>query len=524
MLLALSLLFQVAPAGAPVSTSTQAAPGAGTVRDCASAAGVDFSAIPDAPTHIKSAQRVEATEVVPAHCLVRGYIAPQVGIELHLPLQGWNGKFLEVGCGGYCGVFFSTHCHGPLRRGYACIASNMGHDSTATDAKWAYNDLQAQIDWAYRATHVAAVAGKAITEWFYSQGPSRSYYTGCSTGGRQGLIAAQRFPDDFDGIVAGAPVVYFASYPLDLLWPLQALTGADGNFVLSKADARLLHDAVLAQCDLDDGVKDGVIGNPLACRFDPAELQCRRGRSNACLTESQVRAVQSVYAGPKVTNARRAYPQGAIPGSELNWVSDQLSFTSTGRDLVLEGFRYMIFMPAPGPTWNLGQFDFNKDVARTNLFAALASANNPDLREFAGRGGKLISYFGWQDPSPPEVVDYYETVERTMGGRDATQDFFRLFMVPGMDHCTGGAGPFAIDYLSYLEDWVEKGKAPDVMIGAHVPKATGPEPARELIFPLDPSIPVTFTRPVYPYPIRAVYSGAGDPNDAASFVPADVPQ
>ena len=487
------------------------------VESCKALEDVDFSGIQDAPTQITEAKQVPAGGLIPAHCLAKGYITSHVGIELRMPIDNWNGKFIEVGCGGHCGSFFTGLCTGPMRKGYACIATDMGHTSLTNDAKWAYNSLQAQVDWGYRAAHVTAIAGKAITQAFYSRPPTRSYFLGCSTGGREGMVESQRFPWDFDGIAVGAPVVNSSGWPLELLWAIQALTGSDGNSILSTADAELLHKAAVEKCDLDDGVRDGIIGNPLACKFDPAVLLCKSDGQAGCLNRAQVDAAKKVYAGMPTSKVERTYSQGAVPGSELNWVSDFLSFWSTRR-YVADMFRYEAFMPAPGPSWQISDFDFERDFKRVGMFAALANANNPDLRKFAALGNKMILYFGWHDLLQLEAVDYYETLERTMGGRAATQSFFRLFSVPGMNHCSGGPGAFAIDYLSYLEAWVEKGQPPDKLIGAHVNGLTWGE-AFALPLPLDPNIPVAFTRPVYPYPVRARYKGKGDPNDAANFVP-----
>lgn len=511
MLLAVAAGWWAAPAGATTATAQSIG------ESCRNLRNADFTAIEDAPTQLTDARLVAANAVVPSYCLATGYVFSHVGIELRLPIRAWNGKFIEVGCGGNCGGYFSALCNGPLRRGYACIASDMGHVATNNDGGWAYGNLQAQIDWSYRAAHVAALSGKAITRQFYGRSPGKSYFLGCSTGGREGLVESQRFPWDFDGIVAGAPVVNTAAFPLDIFWPMRVMSGRDGTFLLSAEQMQSLHAAVVAQCDMDDGLKDGVIGNPPACKFDPAMLACRRGRSSGCLSLDQIDAVRKVYAGPPLPRIERTYTMGAVPGSELNWISPSLSYVS-GTHLLEEMYRYEGFWPAPGPTWSAAKFDFDKDYKRLGMFATLSNANNPDLRKFAANGGKLLVYVGWTDPSPPEAIDYYRIVERTMGGRAATQGFFRLFMIPGMDHCTGGAGAFAIDYLSYLEAWVERGAAPEKMIGAHIDNMSWSD-AFSFPFPLDPkTTPVAFTRPVFPYPAYAKYRGTGDPNDAANFI------
>jgi len=511
----MTIFFLLAAWGA-ASGHAATEPSASTpAESCDALEKADFSGIADAPTQITEAKLVAASDGEPSMCLVKGYIATHVGIELRLPLESWNGKFLEVGCGGHCGMYFSMLCNGPLRKGYACIASDMGHTSTTLQAAWAYDNLQAQVDWGYRAAHVTALAGKAITQAYYSRAPARSYFFGCSTGGREGLVESQRFPWDFDGIAAGAAVVNSSGWTMDIVWAIEALTGKDGQPILSSSDARMLHAAAVDKCDLDDGIKDGIISNPRACKFDPAVLQCKAEKNQSCLTPEQVEAVKKVYAGPPASIVDRTTEMGALRGSELNWVPGSNSGSYWGvSHYMLDLFAYSGFWPAPGPSWKLADFDFTRDYKRLGMYAALANANNPDLRKFAALGGKLIGYFGMQDESPPEFPDYYETVERTMGGRQATQSFFRLFMIPGMDHCFNGAGAFSVDYLSYLEAWVERGQAPDKMIGAH---AEGLKWGND--YPWNPKIPITFTRPFYPYPIRAKYKGTGDPHDAANFVP-----
>jgi|SRR6185437_14483606 len=511
MLLIGSLLWLAPPAQAAGDSEDFAAA-------CKALENADFTGVLDAPTQLTEAKVVPASGVVPAHCLAKGFVATHVGIELRLPVVGWNGKFIEVGCGGHCGVFFTVLCSGPLKKGYACIASDMGHTSLTTQAAWAYNNLQAQIDWGYRAAHVAALAGKAITAAYYSHAPSRSYFLGCSTGGREAMVETQRFPWDFDGIVAGAPVINTEGWTMDFIYAIRALAGPDGKPVLSGSDAQMIHDAVVAKCDMDDGVKDGVISNPMACKFDPAVLACKGPGQGSCLSSTQVEAVRKLYAGPPPAIVNRVYTEGAIPGSELNWVSDHLSYWSTSH-YTADALRYWGFWPAPGPKWNLTDFDMERDSKRLSMYGSVANANNPDIRKFAALGHKLIAYFGWQDPSPPEITDYYETVEHTMGGRAATQNFFRLFMIPGMDHCTGGAGAFAIDYLTYMENWVEKGQAPDKLIGSHIDGISWGDAFPLTAMPLDGSQPVKFTRPFYPYPAYSRYKGKGDPNDAANFVP-----
>jgi len=490
------------------------------IAQCEALARADFSGILDAPTQITVAQPVATASDVPAYCRVEGYVSPNVGIEVRLPATQWNGKFIEVGCGGTCGAVFASACDEPLRKAYACIASDMGHKghkSTLADQIWAYNNLQAKIDFGFRATHVAALAGKAITERYYGKRPARSYFVGCSTGGRQGLVEAQRFPWDFNGIIAGAPAMYWPAINMGFLWQALTLKGNDGAALLGSADIKLVHQAAIAQCDRDDGLVDGVIGHPRACRFDPASLACSAGTSTGCLSRPQVQALQKLYAGLTTPTGDRI-SQSLLPGAEteLRWMMSEnpLSLDPLRNQ---DMFRYGAFLPDPGPTWKASDMDYARDYQRLGMMEAIYGASNPDLREFKAAGGKLLLYHGWGDVLPPQnTVDYYETVERTMGGRAATQDFLRLFMIAGMGHCGGGEGAWAIDYLSHLEAWVEQGRAPDMLLGAHVKE----DNVVDVRLPLDPA-QISFTRPVYPYPLWARYKGTGNPNDAASFRPAE---
>jgi hypothetical protein len=500
------------------------------VQSCQALLSKDFTRVQDAPMQIVDVRVVPASGKTPAYCRVQGYVLPQVGIEMRMPVANWNGKLLEVGDGGWGGAMYLFLCEGPVRRGYACIASDMGHKGATNLALWAQDNLQAQVDYGFRATHVTALAGRALVRAYYAQGPSKSYMFGCSTGGYQGLVESQRFPWDFDGIVAIAPdAVSEADISLRQVWKFRNLIGADGKPVFSHSDLELLHQAALAACDLTDGVRDSVIGDPIGCKFDPAVLACQAGRASGCLSPQQIQAARNVYAGPRTSAGVPIATRGVFPGSEMDWEVDSGSSAE-----VEEFFKYMLFRPAPGSAWKITDFDFDHDYQRLGL-GALYTDNNPDLRRFKAAGGKLIVAQGGIDglEIPGAIFDYYEMVERTMGGRESTTDFFRLFLVPGMRHCSAGDGAFAVDYLSYLEAWVELGRPPDVMIGAHVDTGyllehsedTGGRaygrvwwPAFKLTFPLDPEIPVSFTRPLYPYPMFARYKETGDPNDARNFV------
>ncbi|HKS73461.1 MAG TPA: tannase/feruloyl esterase family alpha/beta hydrolase [Terriglobales bacterium] len=475
---------------------------------------------------------------MPGYCRVTGYVAPQVGFELRLP-SSWNGKFLSVGSGGWGGVIDAESCNRHLKRGYACIVSDTGHSSRGVDGLWALNNLPAQVDFAYRAIHVSALAGKAIAAQFYSRAPRKSYFFGCSTGGHEGLVEAQKFPWDFDGIVAGAPDMDEAEWVVHHLWLSRNFLDAQRQPVLSSESLKLLHEAALAACDLDDGVGDGIISDPLHCHVDLQRMVCGVDRRPGCLTESQMERVRNIYAGPPPSATGAAAIRGPLPGSELFWGDRFLGLTALGASYAENFFRYMIY--GISPELSPSSFDFYRDYRRLGM-AALYTATNPDLRRFKAAGGKLLAYQGGIDTmeDPEAIVDYYETTERTMGGRGPTQNFFRLFIVPGMQHCGGGTGPYAIDYMSYIESWVEEGKPPDQLIGAHINDGymmTLPIPAaatekvsaetrivaavQNLVFPLDSHIPIDFTRPVFPYPLYSKYSGIGDTHYAASFGPSD---
>lgn len=503
-------------------------------RSCSALARETFSEIPEAPAQVIAARRVEPLRGAPGYCQVDGYVAPQVGFQLRLPVNSWNGKLLEVGCGGHCGTISSPEwsaCDEALSRGYACIASDMGHKGTGLDSLWARENLQARIDWGYRATHVAAIAGKAITGRFYARAPSRSYFMGCSTGGRQALQEAQRFPWDFDGIIAGAPPIRLSDLYVTFAWSQRATRDAHGRPLLSVSDLKLLTQAALKKCDMDDGVQDGIIGRPLGCTFRPSELQCHAGQTSGCLTPEQVTAAEKIYSGPTGRNGKPLFGGGALPGSEFggawneefgaNW--ERYYLDKNGEKpylygLAEEGLAHLFFSPERNASWSLRDFDFDKDYKRLDVMESLYDSSNPDLSRFKARGGKLIIYMGLNDISMPRtVIDYYEKVERVVGGRKEALAFARLFTLPGVEHCGGGPGADVVDYLKYLEDWVEREQAPDKLIAYHL-KRQGELPLTRFPPPKDT---IEFSRPVYPYPTTARFLGKGDPKDANSFGPME---
>lgn len=462
---------------------------------CTALAMQDFASLPDAPTHIARVRVVSGSAQAPTHCEVQATIFPKVGIAIQLPAQGWNGKLLELGCGSYCGTLELAACAGPLQRGYACVASDMGHQAPSGDSHWSDNDPQALVDFANRAAHVALIATRAIVQQYYAQQLRRAYFIGCSTGGYLGMIEAQRFPWDFDGIIAGDPDMDEADLLMRSVWARRVLRDVAGKPLLSTPDLQLLHAAALKACDLDDGVADGIIGDPVDCPFRGAELSCKPGQGAGCLNAAQLAAVRRMYEGPSRADGRSLSTRGPFPGSELAWLPDAPAEAAQP----LGDLGYNLYVPSPGQQWHEADFNFERDYQRLGL-GALYNDTNPDLRKFQAAGAKLLVYQGGSDAIEMSAIyDYYDTVEKLVGSRVDAQKFFRLYTVPGMGHCGGGEGADQIDYLAYLEAWVERGAAPDQMIGAHVSPAAN------------------FTRPVFPYPQYARYTGRGDVNDAGNF-------
>jgi Tannase and feruloyl esterase len=479
----------------------------------------DFSSIPDALTQIIETRSAGSGAGEPAYCEVHGYVAPSIGFMIRIPSDHWNGKLLEFGCGGTCGsVSHIDWCDDSLRRGYACIVSDGGHTSSMEDMKWSHNNPEAVTDYLVRASHLTILAGKSIVEHFYNQKPMRSYFFGFSGGGAQAMFEAQRFPWDFDGVIAVSPSQSLSEIAINIVWANRALTGNDGRPLMTEANLELLHHAVVTKCDMNDGIKDGVIGDPRECHFDPSELRCTRKNGSQCLTEQQIGAIEKIYGGPVSSTGVQIAQPIALRGSEPTWnayFEGSSEHPNAQYEYVREWFSYYLFQPNLGPTWVPESFDFDLDYKRLDMAEISEPAVNPDLRRFKAAGGKLLVFSGWSDAihGVLRTVDYYETVERVIGGRAATQDFFRLFVVPGMGHGMGGDGPM-IDYLTYLEAWVERNDAPDKVIGVHV----SGQLQFPMKFPLDPNI-VGFSRPIYPYPTRTKYLGHGDAKDSSNFGP-----
>ena len=497
-----------------------------TARAEANPARAKFAQIPDAPTALIKAAVIPAERDQPEVCQVDGVVAPNINFELRMPTTAWNGKFMHYGCGGACGVVYRPQLEEPLARGYAVVASDMGHAAAPNLELYRFADLQGVIDFGYRATHVVTLAAKVILEEFYGKPAAESYYMGCSTGGVQGVIEAQRYPYDFDGILVGSPA--YESGPSFLQWSARANLDAQGNPILSPSKLPMVRKAVLAACDALDGLKDGLIQNPMLCKWKPEEIACKAGESGPqCLTPAEVAVIRKIYSGPTDSQAHSlSYgPAGMSRGSEYGWTP---SFVTTKQlpsqwlpdkgSPVGDGVYPVAAANADKP------YDYDQDPKRGNIFWGgsvlqwMRYAGNPDLRRFRDHGGKMIMYHGWDDNevSPGASVDYYQLTSQTMGGEAPTQAFFRLFMIPGMSHCRRGPGGDAFDSLTALENWVEKAQPPAQVITHHLIKEQN---YLGLPRPRYPLAPGTYdrTRPVYPFPDYAVYSGTGDPALASSW-------
>ena len=427
---------------------------------------------------------------LPAFCRVALTLNPtsrsDIKAEVWLPAAGWNGKLEVVGNGGFAGTISYPAMATALAAGYAAASTDTGHTGPAANT---FATEDATIDFAYRAIHETAVAAKRVVDGFYGAAPRVSYFNGCSTGGRQALTAAQRYPEDFNGIVGGAPATFNSKQAFGQIWFYQAI--ALGAGAIPKETLPLIHEAVLNACDGLDGARDGVLENPLACTFDPAALACKAGAApNACLTAPQVEAVRKIYAG--ATNAatgERIFP-GLERGSELGWSPVPVSYA-------VDYFAHIVFK---NPSWDARTLNFSTDVAEAYPASHLIfDANDPRLSAFTGRGGKLLMYQGWAEPGipPGNIVSYYAKVQaQTLNAKDAV----RLFMVPGMGHCGGGDGASSFDMVAALDAWVEKGPAPEQIPASRVRNGK-----------------VERTRPLCAYPLYAHYKGSGSLDDAASF-------
>ena len=493
-----------------------------------------------APLKQPSGRPNEAPKVkVPRHCEVAVIARPtsdsEINFLLWLPPQDvWNGKYLQAGNGGWAGSIQPTSLLGPLIRGYAVAATDDGHRSQGAlpDASWAVGHPEKLIDFGYRSLHQTAMLSKVILEASYGKPATHSFFAGCSDGGREALMEAERYPEDFDGILAGAPANHWTHHLTGFVWNELALH-AKPESSISAAQLPAIQKAALAACDALDGVKDGVIEDPRACHFDPSVLLCHGAPGPDCLTQPQIDALAKIYAGPKSpSTGERIYP-GYEPGTEADpgawgiWIIGPVQ-AAFGNSF----YGQAVF---EDPRWDWHAIDFDRDLQLADeKTAAILNSNNPDLRSFRAHGGKLIQYHGWGDAAiaPRDSIAFYEKVQaflqhypdpRSTAPSD-TRAFYRLFMVPGLQHCTGGPGATSFgndgfllenglpddpghDVQLALERWVIDGVAPDKIIASG---RTGSDPQSK-------TPGVLITRPLCAYPAVARYKGQGDTNSAESF-------
>lgn len=491
----------------------------------------DFAAIPDASTALFSAQVVPATAQTPQYCNVKGYVTPQIQFEVQLPTQNWNRRYLQVGCGGYCGSLrTSPESIAALNQNYAVAFDNTGHVGSmlgAGSALWGGNCSQLRIDFGYRSEHVMSIAAKAITAAYYGEAPRYSYFQGCSNGGRQALQEAQRYPNDFDGIIAGAPAAFQA--PLNgeyKTWNALANEDSQGNSILPADRLTLIHQAALENCDSKDGLVDGQITDPRVCTFQPKSLQCSDNRNQAnCLTKAQIAVVNKLYSGPVDRQGRRLYLGNQTIGAELGWMGwivGKSRMLPMSADISNNYLKYLAFRESPPPSFSYRDWEFTTEgFDRLRPLGEVYNATNPDLTAFRARGGKLILYHGWADPAiPPHgTLSYYQAVQDTMGGLANVQQFARLFMLPGMYHCQGGTGPSQVDWLTPIVAWVEQGTPPTQVIASQMSNNSA---SGGFADPTQGSTGSTATvvraRPIFPYPLQARYSGRGSIDDATNFI------
>ena len=434
--------------------------------------------------------------MLPAYCRVALVLAPtpdsHIETEVWLPDTDWNGKYEEVGNGGFAGTISFPAMAAALREGYATASTDTGHKGGS--GVFALGHPEKMVDFAYRSVHETAVKAKTLITAYYGRAPKFSYWNGCSTGGRQGLKEAQRFPDDFDAILAGAP----ANYETHLHAWTVAIGMApikDDKNILPASTYAIINKAVLAACDAQDGVKDGLLNDPRKCKFDPASLLCSGTNSENCLAADQVEAVRKIYAAAKTKTGELIFPSYQ-PGSEMAWST--LVGGNEPNALGLDTFRYLTYAD---PKWDWHTFDLDRDTAAADQKDdGIINAIDPDLSKFKAHGGKLLMYHGWNDTAiaPENSINYHASVLKKMGSKQ--DDWYKLYMVPGMQHCGGGPGPNQINWMGALERWREAGAAPEQITATHVSGTN-----------------VDMTRPLCPYPQVATYKGVGSVNDAASF-------
>ena len=459
---------------------------------------------------------------LPAFCRFAAVIRPSddsyIRFEVWMPQSGWNGRLLAAGNGGFAGSIDYGALGRNIGHGYATAATDTGHEGAAVDASWAFHHPEKVIDFGYRALHLTIENANSVIRAFYGKTPDHSYFDACSDGGREALMEAQRYPEDFDGILAGAPANFWTHLLGAGLAGVGEMLENPVSYV-SSTKLPAIQAAALAACDSDDGLKDGIIGDPSNCRFDASVLQCTGVETRRCLTAPQVSALKKLYRGAADDHGKQLFP-GLVPGAEdgangwTNWVTGQGPGISSGMGFAENYFRYIVY---EDPKWNSLTARTDESVRAADEKTAQAlNATDPDLSRFQARGGKLILYHGWNDPaiSPWNTIDYFKSVQNKMGSQMVAK-FVRVYMIPGMQHCVGGPGASFFGQLGTstteghsiylaLEHWVEQGAEPENIIGTKYVDDTSSKGVR-------------FTRPLCDYPKVPIYKGTGDPNDQANF-------
>ena len=523
--------FAVAVPDTASTTNTQ------DEQNCSALTGFNLQSVAGGPAIIMSAQLVDVPtsglerfsqsgyagpivrgpSPIRRYCDVTGYAAPQNKFELKLPpAADWNHKFYFYACGGFCGSIVRDATNFGLERGYASATGNGGHDSAlGFDGVWAANAPELQEDFGWRSNHVVTLITKAITTHYYGQPIRISYMAGNSKGGQAVLMEAQRFPDDFDGLMPSAPVYdYTGRNTIAAAWFAQAFSDGHGGSVLDDTAAQIVHKSVLQHCGTQAGVDEGLVTDPPSCSWQPEMVACHVDNNDSdCLTPRQVQAIKRLMS--PATNSKGAvlYAYPYIPGTETQWAgwnyygkpSPRLPPRIANLDLPEQHAGYLADEKVRHNIDALS-FDFDRDPVTLSRSRRIYDATSFDLRAFKAHGGKILMWHGWADGAimATSSIGYYEGVRKFMGGRGHTEDFFRLFLIPGVHHGSGGPGLTAFDSFSALEDWVEKGQAPEKLIAGRVENGA-----------------VERTRPVYPYPVMARYSGTGNPKLEQSFIPFD---
>ena len=465
-------------------------------------------------------------KVLPAFCRVTAQAAPStdsdIRIEVWLPAENWNGKFQAHGNGGFAGYIDYVRLATSILGGYASASTNTGHDAAVpTDASWALGHPEKLTDFGHRAIHVMTVLAKQVIRARFGADARYSYFLGCSNGGRQALMEAQRYPEDYNGILAGAPANYWTHLLTSGLWDTQALTNDDASYI-PPAKLPAIAKAVNSACDAQDGVADGILNDPRKCNFKPETMLCKSGDANDCLTQPQITALKKIYEGPRDASGKQIFP-GFFPGAEqgpggwFTWITGPEKGQSGIGAFTYNYFANIIYEKRG---WTPKSAELAQSVKLADeKTAKILNATDANLAPFRAHGGKLVLYHGWNDPaiSALNSIDYWQSVRAKLGAAEA-ESFLRLYMLPGVQHCSGGPGPdfaSALDaagphdaqhnVVTALEAWAEQGTAPSAIIAT---KYVSDDPAKG----------AKLSRPMCPYPQSAHYKGSGDTNDAANFV------